>query len=341
MDPYPGEKTVDIAVYLGLVPEPPPPLEPADDFVASAPPPPPQIIGGILHTGCKMLLGGTSKSNKSWALLDLATSVAGGVDWWGRPTTQCRVLYTNFELHRWALAQRFEAVVRAKPGLSRVKHNLTFWNWRGRAADISTLRPELERTLDNEDFGLIIVDPVYKVLGDRDENSNGDISALLNEFERLASRTGAAIALAHHFAKGDSTTKNAMDRMSGAGAWARDPDSLLIMTPHEEPGCFTVTTVLRNLPVLPEFVLAWDYPLLRVRSGLDPAALRTPSKKRKVMTDTEFADKLFPGRTALTRARLLEAGEAAGISRTSVDRYLGRLVTTGLLTKGSGLYWRT
>ncbi len=31
-----------------------------------------------------MILGGTSKSNKSWCLLDLALSVASGREWWGR-----------------------------------------------------------------------------------------------------------------------------------------------------------------------------------------------------------------------------------------------------------------
>jgi hypothetical protein len=70
--------------------------------------------------------------------------------------------------------------------------------------------------------------------------------------------------VAHHFAKGDSASKEAMDRMSGAGAWARDPDSILVLTPHEEPGCFTVTSILRNLPQLPEFVVEWAYPAMKV-----------------------------------------------------------------------------
>ena len=53
-------------------------------LVETAPDAPPQIIGGILHQGCKMILGGTSKSNKSWCLLDLDVSVASGEKWWSR-----------------------------------------------------------------------------------------------------------------------------------------------------------------------------------------------------------------------------------------------------------------
>ena len=35
--------------------------------------------------------------------------------------------------------------------------------------------------------------------------------------------------------------------MSGAGAWARDPDSIVVLTPHEEENCFTVTSILRTM----------------------------------------------------------------------------------------------
>ena len=75
---------IDIAVDLGAVPPGLPEIVSFRDFAASPPEVPPEIIGGILHQGCKMVLGGTSKSNKSWCLLDLAISVASGQEWWGR-----------------------------------------------------------------------------------------------------------------------------------------------------------------------------------------------------------------------------------------------------------------
>ncbi len=62
--------------------------------------------------------------------------------------------------------------------------------------------------------------------------------------------------------------------LSGAGAWARDPDSLLILTPHEEPSCFTVNATLRNLPPVDDFVVEWNFPLLTAAADLDPDALR-------------------------------------------------------------------
>src|SRR5215467_2483946 len=276
---------VDIAVDLGAVPPPLPAILSLRQLVEVAPAPPPEIIEGMLHQGCKMILGGTSKSNKSWCLLDLAVSVGSGEKWWGRRCTRVPVVYINFELHVWAIAQRLNALCGARPECKGLGDTLHVWNLRGHNADLTLLRPKLEEQLDRHEFGMIVVDPAYKVLGNRDENANGDIASLMNEFEGLVQRTGAALVVAHHFAKGDSTSKNAMDRMSGAGAWARDPDSIIVLTPHEEADCFTVSTVLRNLPQVDEFVVRWDYPLMKVANDLNPEALRRPQGRSKVCTD--------------------------------------------------------
>jgi DNA-binding transcriptional ArsR family regulator len=281
-----------------------------------------------------MILGGTSKSNKSWCLLDLALSVASGQPWWGRKCVKLPVVYINFELHTWAVAQRINALCAARPGgsaTSQLGKNFHVWNLRGHNADITLLRPKLEEQLAKHQFGLIILDPAYKVLGNRDENANGEIASLMNEFEAMAQKTGAAIVVAHHFAKGDSTAKSAMDRMSGAGAWARDPDSIVVLTPHEEPDHFTVTSILRNLPQLPEFVVGWDYPLMKVAGDLNPEALRRPQTKNKVCSDKEFVD--------VTKV-IQEAETQLGMSRRTAMNYLKRLTEAGLVVQSSGLYWR-
>jgi hypothetical protein len=196
----------------------------------------------------------------------------------------------------------------------------------------------LEEQLTRHQFGLIILDPAYKVLGNRDENANGEIAGLMNELEAMAQKTGAAVIVAHHFAKGDSTAKNAMDRMSGAGAWARDPDSIMVLTPHEEPDCFTVTSILRNLPQVPEFVLAWDFPLMRVAKELNPDALRRPQAKNKVCSDREFIEQ-FISDAAASRGNIVAAASKMAISPATTDRYLKRLCEAGLIASGGGLYW--
>jgi len=329
---------IEPAVDLGAVAPPLPEICFLEEFAVNMPVAPPQIIEGILHQGCKMILGGTSKSNKSWCLLDLALSVASGQPWWGRRCTKLPVVYINFELQPWALAERINALCAARPDCKGLGRSLALWNLRGHNADLTLLRPKLEEQLAKHQFGLIILDPAYKVLGNRDENANGEIASLMNEFEAMAQKTGAAIVVAHHFAKGDSTAKNALDRMSGAGAWARDPDSIMVLTPHEEPDCFTVTSILRNLPQLPEFVVAWDFPLMRVAGDLNPDALRRPQAKNKVCSDKEFVDE-YLSTTPTTRGAIVTAATKNAISPATTDRYLKRLSEAGVIACGGGLYW--
>ncbi|MEI8290250.1 MAG: AAA family ATPase [Verrucomicrobiota bacterium] len=328
------------SVDLGAVVQPLPDMVWFDDFVAKLPTPPPLLVRGLLHKGCKMILGGTSKSNKSWCLLDLALSVASGSPWWGLATVQAPVVYVNFELQPWALQERLWALRGARPEFNKAGRNLALWNLRGKNADMKLLRPLLEAQLTKHPFGLIILDPAYKVLGNRDENANGEIADLMNEFEALAQASGAAVVVAHHFAKGDSTAKSAMDRMSGAGAWARDPDAILILTPHEEENAFTCTSILRNLPILPEFVLSWDYPLMRVAKELNPDALRRPQAKNKVCTDKEFLDAVMSDDAKGHGRIMAEAKQCLNIGRTTAARYLARLVEAGLVTTSAGVYWR-
>lgn len=139
--------------------------------------------------------------------------------------------------------------------------------------------------------------------------------------------------------KGDSSGKSAIDRMSGAGAWARDPDSILVLTPHEEADCFTVTPVLRNLPQVEEFVVQWEYPLMRVAVDLNPEALRRPQSKNKVCTDREFVEAVL-GTEGRSYKGLIERARAVlEMSEATANRYLSRLKRAGMVCSSGGLYW--
>ena len=63
---YLPTEQLDPAVVMGIAPRPLPELVNVEDLLNNLPTPPSQIIDGILHKGCRMVLGGTSKSNKSW-----------------------------------------------------------------------------------------------------------------------------------------------------------------------------------------------------------------------------------------------------------------------------------
>src|SRR5207244_10394065 len=100
------------------------------------------------------------------------------------------------------------------------------------------------RAIKSKKYVLIILDPIYKLLGSSEENKAGDTATLLNEVESLAVETGAAVAYGSHFSKGNQAQKESIDRVSGSGVYARDPDSIVNFTRHEKDDCYTVEATL-------------------------------------------------------------------------------------------------
>ena len=97
----------------------------------------------------------------------------------------------------------------------------------------------------------------------------------------LAVATGAAVAFGAHYSKGNQSSKESIDRIGGSGVFARDPDSILNFTRHEQPDCFAVEMTLRNHPPQEPFVVKWEYPLFTVDATLDPQRLKRVGRPEK------------------------------------------------------------
>lgn len=250
----------------------------AVDLVAEPDDEPPQVIQGVLHQGSKAVYGGPSKAFKSWTLIDLAIAVAAGENWLGFRTSKGRVLYINLELQRFAVRKRIYAVAQSR--LIEVPPLLDVWNLRGYACPIRQITDALRRKVECGGYSLICPDPIYKALAGMDENSAGDIAAICNEIEQMAVQTGAAVVWGAHYAKGNASAKEAIDRISGSGVWARDPDAIITATAHEQDDAYTMDMTLRNFPQPEPFVVTWEYPRMARNDTLDPLALKRPKTGR-------------------------------------------------------------
>jgi len=241
---------------------------------------PPELVNGLLFQGSKMMLGSGSKSFKTWVLLDLAVSIAAGVPFWGMQTTKAKVLYLNLELQEAFFWRRIREICRAK-GID-VPDGLDCWNLRGHVSTMERMVPKIQLRIDKQGYGACFLDPIYKMLGGKQENDAGDITEVMNAMETLITRLNASVIFAAHFSKGNQSAKEAIDRVSGSGAFARDPDSIVMMTRHEEEDAFSIEAELRNLPRPEPFVVRWDWPLTRRDNELDPAKLKKiPGGKAK------------------------------------------------------------
>lgn len=296
---------------------------------------PAQLIEGLLHQGSKFVLGGGSKSFKTWSLLDLGMSVSCGKVWWGFKTTQTKVLYINLELASWSFKKRIEDVQQARPELD--VSNLDIWNLRGHAVALEDLRPQIVERI-KQGYGLIIIDPIYKVYGDRDENAAGDMGTLLNEIEKIAVDTGAAVVFGAHFSKGNQAGKESIDRISGSGVFARDPDTLLIMTKHEQEEAFTVEATLRNFKPIEPFCVQRQHPLMVRNSDLDPCKLKQPGFKQKYTTQ-QLLDVLGDNTLSFTDW-LLKTAHKTSMSKSTFNGKLRELVSQGKVESTKEGHWR-
>ncbi len=243
----------------------------------------PELIGGVLRQGHKMLLAGPSKAGKSYALIELAVSIAEGLSWLGFPCAQGRVLYVNLELDRASCLHRFQDVRKAL-GVP-MAHQVDIWNLRGHSVPMDELAPKLIRRAKKKAYTAVIIDPIYKVITG-DENSADQMANFCNQFDKVCTELGTAVIYCHHHSKGAQGGKRSMDRASGSGVFARDPDALLDLieldlteellnrvnqeNPETQPPTgWRVEGTLREFPKFPQRDIWFGYPLHWVdREGL-------------------------------------------------------------------------
>ena len=186
----------------------------------------PPLIDGVLRQGHKMLLAGPSKAGKSYALIELCCAIAEGNSWLGFSCAQGRVLYVNLELDRASCLHRFRDVYTSLEWNPNGLKNIDIWNLRGRSIPMDKLAPKLIRRAAKKKYIAIVIDPIYKVITG-DENSADQMAHFCNQFDKVCTELGCAVIYCHHHSKGSQGGKRSMDRASGSGVFARDPDALL------------------------------------------------------------------------------------------------------------------
>lgn len=257
----------------------------------------PPLIEGILREGHKMLIAGPSKAGKSFALIQLCISIAEGKPWFGFDCTQGKVLYVNLELDRASCLHRFKDVYEALEQQPSNIGNISIWNLRGKSLPMDQLAPKLIRRAQKRNYKAIIIDPIYKVITG-DENSADQMANFCNQFDKVCTELKCAVIYCHHHSKGSQTGKRSMDRASGSGVFARDPDALLDLlelelenmnedklqdAPIDTSQCtaWRMEGTLREYPKFKPVDLWFEYPIHKVDTNgfLAMAQFDSPQQK--------------------------------------------------------------
>ncbi len=246
-----------------------------EEAMADPLPLPEEIIQGVLRRGHKMLISGSSKAGKSFLLMELCIALAEGKAWLGFSCKKSRVLYVNLEIDPASCINRFAKIYKALGYEEQHMKDIIVWNLRGHAVPLDQLVPKLIRRVRDQHLDAIIIDPIYKVITG-DENSASDMAAFCNEFDRICNETGCSTIYCHHHSKGAQGMKRAMDRASGSGVFARDPDAQLDMIELELDGnskeearelgvtAWRLESSLREFQNITPVEFWFDYPIHRL-----------------------------------------------------------------------------
>lgn len=274
------------------------------DLPALAPP----LIDGILRQGHKMLIAGPSKAGKSYGLIELACAIAEGRDWFGWKCTQGRVMYVNLELDRASCLHRFKDIYTAMGWKPQNIRNIDIWNLRGKSVPMDKLAPKLIRRAAKKNYIAIIIDPIYKIITG-DENSADQMAQFCNQFDLVCTELECAVIYCHHHSKGSQGQKRSMDRASGSGVFARDPDALIDMVELEVTGAVLQTETDKEIlslctSYLDKYAMYWrddasqdDMCVARIMLDTCKRRLSEPVYDR-LLEDIEEKEKAVRSRTA-------------------------------------------
>lgn len=228
-------------------------------YLQEEPPVPEQILVDTFDLGDKIVVIGGSKQRKSFFILQMAISLAAGLDFliWKNRAPR-RVLLVQFEVkedHYHKRVRNMADVLDVSE--ENIKDNLQIINARGLGINGADGIMKLTAIANEHRAEFIIFDPLYKIM-DGNENSPEAFKPVLDAFDSLAEETGAAIGYVHHDAKGAAGDRDIRDRGAGSNVLGRDYDACITLSPHRsEENVTVVETLVRNYRYRPAFCIEW------------------------------------------------------------------------------------
>jgi hypothetical protein len=375
--PWPDEPPPELAEVFPLhPPTTTPPATPGRGLViedladvlarVDAAGPPTWLIQGIWPRDAYGVFAAEDKAGKTWAILDLAISVAAGVPWLGAfacPPSG-RVLVFLGEGGERAMVRRLRAVAAhkhvdlAELAAARLLRLCFRVPTLTSGEDLAAVEAELA----GRPAALVVLDPLYLAVGQGASGANlYAMGAVLSAIQGVCQQAGAALVVVTHWNKtGDGT---GIHRISGVGpgAWGRVLASAGVA--HRATSPDGASTVVLAVEVIGAETADQHFRIRRTVGADDPADLASPLHYTvEVLPDQEQAGD--PAATGLHQSRqwvlaalrdggplqtvkqlgdrLAEAGHP--LKKRTLQHALGELEAAGLAEgtqEGSGRpgYW--
>ncbi len=264
----------------------------------------PYVINGLLRVGETGQINAPSKAGKSWLVLQIALSAAAGRPDFGATSQEpVDIILFDSELHKEELQYRMMKSIKGLGLAGKVIGNVTVHNLRGKlGASFERVKDVLSQTEINRPT-VCILDALYRFMPKGiSENDNSKVTEVFNELDEIAIKHGVAFLNIHHSSKGNQSEKSSLDTGSGAGAFARAPDTIVAIREHAEDNHYVIDITRRSDASPPSMVYRREFPLWVQCNDKNPDLKRAEYRdaKRKEESAARKEEKISDERASST-----------------------------------------
>lgn len=307
-------------------------FRPISELLAMPDTDPDWMVDQLFTVGSNGWVGAEPKVGKSWVVLELAYCLSTGMPFLGRFAVKQprRVLYAQEEDSIDRVKRRLKKLI--KGDAIRPMPSDEYWQWSIRVGfkldDLMWLE-RLRQEIVSYEAEVVILD-VFNRMHGSDENKQQEMTAILNNLNRMSNDYGVAFIIVHHNRKpqqGDEARGNQRIRGSGVlGGWG---ECSLYLRRSKEKDTVIVTPESKDAPEMEDF----QFVITDTANGgvvLEVGDVEPAVRMSKGDADAIEAVRRITARGIAATVQLIS--QELDKDRTTVQKRLTRLVEDGYLT---------
>lgn len=248
------------------------------------------LVEGLIESGEVFAIVGQAKAGKSLLALQMAVSIAAGVQFLGKACARRKVYVANLEVSARQYKKRLRRICE---GLDIDPDILRGWLFVGNAKGQSASWKMALDACTAHGCEVAFIDPFYQIAHIAETDEVQCLAAV--EEMKAFTRKGITLGIVFHSPKGFSGDRQLVDMISGSSVLARFPESILGFLNHAEDKTARVfDAILRNYPPPEPFAVSTANGMLELAPDTAPEVATAKNAWRRTQKSASSETPLKP-----------------------------------------------